>query len=285
MGVHASAITTQPNFLGEGPLWHPLRGEFLWFDIMNKTLFALKDGAQREYGFPDLVSAAGWVDETRLVIASERALFVFDLDTGTSTPLCDLEADNPVTRSNDGRADHQGGFWIGTMGKKFEEGAGAIYRYYKGELRKLFAAVTIPNSICFSPDGNIAYFCSTPDQQIMQVGLNADGWPDGPISVFIDLRGEDLNPDGSVVDAEGYVWNAQWGRGRVARYAPDGKLERVVTLDGRHSSCPAFGGPDLQDLYITSAQEGMEAPDAPQGLLYHARLEVKGLAEPRVILP
>ncbi|MEL6588225.1 MAG: SMP-30/gluconolactonase/LRE family protein, partial [Pseudomonadota bacterium] len=118
--------------LGEGPLWHPTRQELFWFDIIGKTLHS----KAQSWTFDEHVSAAGWVDDTTLLVASETALFRFDLTTGDRTDICALEADNPVTRSNDGRADPQGGFWIGTMGKEAEPKAGAIYRFYKGELRK-----------------------------------------------------------------------------------------------------------------------------------------------------
>ena len=155
--------------LGEGPLWHPLRGTLFWFDILGKRLHS-KAG---QWQFDDYVSAAGWVDADRLIIASQTALIRFDLSDGSQTPLCPLEADNPVTRSNDGRADPQGGFWIGTMGINAEPGAGAIYRYFKGELRQLFAPVTISNAICFAPDGKTAYFTDTPTQKIMRVALYA----------------------------------------------------------------------------------------------------------------
>ena len=98
--------------LGEGPLWHPLRQQLFWFDILGKRLHT----KGQHWDFDDHVSAAGWIDHDTLIVASSRALMTFDIITGDTEHLCDLEADNPVTRSNDGRADPQGGFWIGTMG-------------------------------------------------------------------------------------------------------------------------------------------------------------------------
>jgi len=124
--------------LGEGPLWHPGRKQLFWFDILGKRLLTRTDDGARDWQFSELVSAAGWVDDENLLIASETALFRFDLDSGARSEVCALEADQPNTRSNDGRADPQGGFWIGTMGKTAEPGAGAIYRWFRGELRRLF---------------------------------------------------------------------------------------------------------------------------------------------------
>ena len=152
-----------------------------------------RDGP-REWRFPEIVSAAGWVSDDVLLIAGERDLFLFDLETEEVEPLCLLEADNPKNRPNDGRADPQGGFWIGTMGKKHEAGAGAFYRYYRGELRKLYAGITIPNSTCFAPDGKSACFADTVTGKVMRVALDADGWPKGTPEVYLDLDGRGVEP-------------------------------------------------------------------------------------------
>ena len=184
-----------PCALGEGPLWHPTRKQLFWFDILRHRLHAREDDATRTWQFNEHVSAAGWVDEARLLIASETRLFVFDVDSGASEDVAPLEADTSVTRSNDGRADPWGGFWIGTMGKAAEPGAGAIYRCYRGEVRQLFPSITISNAICFSPDGTVAYFTDTPKRIIMRQALAAsDGWPVGEPEPWLDLRAEAVEP-------------------------------------------------------------------------------------------
>ncbi len=264
--------------LGEGPLWHPERQQLFWFDILGHRLHT----KGQHWQFDTYVSAAGWVDRDTLLVASARALHRFDIDTGAHTEICPLEADNPVTRSNDGRADPQGGFWIGTMGIAAEDGAGAIYRYYKGELRQLFAAVTISNAICFAPDGKAAYFTDTPTQQIMRVALDADGWPDGDPVLHIDLTGTDFRPDGAVVDAAGNLWNAQWGTSRVAGYRPDGRFIAAHSFAAKQTSCPAFGGPDLQTLYCTSAAVGLTGDD--DGKTFSTPTTTTGQKENRVIV-
>lgn len=268
--------------LGEGPLWHPERGQLFWFDILNKQLLTQVGGKQESWQFNEQVSAAGWVSTHALLIASESSLFLFDIETGAQQLLCALEADNPVTRSNDGRADPYGGFWIGTMGKNAEPGAGSIYRFFRGELRRMFSGLTITNSICFSPDGETAYFADTATGQIRKTALDEYGWPIGEPGVFVDVTKEGLNPDGSVVDAEGHLWNAQWGAHRVARYAPDGTFMEAITFSAEQISCPAFGGPDYRTLFATSAMDGLSGPD--EGKTYSARSAVKGRAEHRVHL-
>ncbi len=266
--------------LGEGPLWHPLREQLYWFDINNHQL--LTQGGV--WQFDEYVSAAGWVDRDTLLVASETQLFTLDLETGDQTYVAALEAENAVTRSNDGRADPQGGFWIGTMGKNAEPGAGAIYRYYQGQVRKLVADVTISNAICFAPDGSRAYYCDTPTKQIMTVALDADGWPAGPAAKAVDLTATGENPDGAVVDADGNIWNAQWGSGRVACYDPSGTFLRAENVPGVHTTCPAFGGPDMTTLFVTSATQALDTPDEHQGQTFAITDVTKGQKEHQVIL-
>lgn len=268
--------------LGEGPLWHPLRGELFWFDILNRTLHS----QAQSWTFAEYISAAGWISRDELLVASETGLFRLNLVTGDRSPVA--SAGTPETRSNDGRADRQGGFWFGTMGKKAEKDAGAIWRWYKGELRQLYPGVTIPNAICFAADGSAAHFADTARGLVMKVALDSAGWPKGEPQVWLDLDRAGLNPDGAVIDAEGLFWNAQWGAGRVAAYTPDGVFLREIETPGApHASCPAFGGADLSTLYVTTALEHMdsEARDRhpASGQTFAFPGIAKGLPEPQVI--
>lgn len=276
--------------LGEGPLWHPERNTLFWFDILGKRLLSRDmDGAAQEWGFDEHFSAAGWVDRETLLIASETALWRFDIATGSKERIIALEADDPVTRSNDGRADPWGGFWIGTMGKKAEPEAGAIYRFFKAELRRLFAPITISNAICFAPDRSCSYFTDTVTQRIMRQPLRAeDGWPEGPAEVFVDLAEKRLNPDGAVTDAAGNLWCAMWGAACVVCFAPDGSEVKRVEVPARQPTCPAWGGPHFGDMYVTSATDRLRDAELEQrplngGTFVFADVAV-GRPEPRVIL-
>ena len=270
--------------LGEGPLWHPKAGCLYWFDINAMRLYRRAGDALEHWQFDEHVSAAGWVDQTRLLVASETALQVFDTDTGDSEFVCALDSDNPATRSNDGRADPFGGFWIGTMGKGAEKGAGAIYRYYRGELRRLFPRITISNAISFHPDGRTACFTDTPTRKILRVALDADGWPKGAPEVFLNLADAPGGPDGAVFGADGTFWLALWGAGCVIGYAPDGTEIARFTAPAPHMTCPAFGGPDLRTLYATSATEGRAAPTATDGATFLWTTPFQGQPEHQVIL-
>ena len=269
-----------PCALGEGALWHPERQQFFWFDILGMRLHS----DEQIWQFDEHVSAAGWVDRDRLLIASETQLFTFDLTSGDQKIIAPLEAENTKTRSNDGRADPYGGFWIGTMGKEAERHAGAIYRYYRGELREIYAEVTIPNAICFSPDGQWGYYTDTPTGKLMLTGLDKDGWPNGTFNVVIDLSSEDFGIDGAVIAADGSLWNAQWGAGRIAHYATDGTLLDTVPLPARQTTCPAFGGVDLTTLYCTSATQSLATPGPDDGKTFAVPTSHAGQKEHRVIL-
>lgn len=287
----AQVFDDRPCDLGEGPLWHPVRQTLFWFDITGRRLLGRGIGQSPDglcaWQFDERHSAAGWIDRDHLLIASETGLWRFDIPTGSRSLVTPLEADNPVTRSNDGRADPHGGFWIGTMGKRAEHAAGSIWRWYRGELRRLFTGLTIPNSICFTPDGQSAFFSDTKIAQVMRVALDARGWPCAEPEIFLDLSVEGLNPDGAVIDAQGVLWIAQWGASRVAAYGPDGRFIRAIAIDAPHVSCPAFGGKDLTDLFVTTAREGIEAVGglaaAPlSGQLFRAPNITPGHPEPAV---
>lgn len=287
--MNARIFDDRACFLGEGPLWHPLRQQLFWFDIINKKLLTQAGGIKKSWDFDFIVSAAGWVDHDTLLIGSENGFVKFDIETGTHTHLADVEADNPGTRSNDGRADPWGGFWLGTMGKKAENEAGSIYRYYKGKVETLFTGITITNAICFTPDRQFAYFADTEIGIVNRVALDPQtGVPTGQPEVFLDLSGEGLNPDGAVVDASGTIWIAQWGAGRVAAYDSAGQFVREIAVSAPHSSCPAFGGENLTTLFCTTAQQGMTVAQLEAhplaGQVFYVPDAAKGQQEHQVIL-
>jgi|TARA_B110000196_G_scaffold278297_1_gene257279 sugar lactone lactonase YvrE len=267
--------------LGEGPLWHPLQERWYWFDIIENKLLAKDTQGDYSWQFDEMVSAAGWVDDHHLLLASETGLYTFDTRSQVATKrlLIELESNNPLTRSNDGRADPWGGFWIGTMGKQAEFGLGSIYRFYQGELRQLVTGMTITNSICFAPNKSCAYYTDTPRQQIMRQPLDSQGWPKSEASVWVDLRKQNLNPDGAVVDRNGNLWNAQWGASQVACYNPAGELIKRVIFPAKQISCPAFGGVNMDVLLATSAAIDADKEDKRAGVTFTLRLETTGLPE------
>ncbi|RPE66455.1 sugar lactone lactonase YvrE [Pacificibacter maritimus] len=271
--------------LGEGPLWHPTRNQLFWFDVLGMCLHSSVSGEQITWQFDEHVSAAGWVDHDTLLMASETCLSLFDIETGETEFLCALEAENDSTRSNDGRADPFGGFWIGTMSKTSVPKAGAIYRYFEGQLRKLVGNLTVPNSICFSPDGRYAYYCDTPSGKIMRLDLDDEGWPLGKPTLFIAQAGA---PDGSVVDADGNLWNADWHLRRVSCYAPTSEKLRHIDIEATHVTCPAFGGENGTTLFVTTARPTSQDPALKalptDGHVLEIATVAQGRPEPQVAL-
>ena len=271
--------------LGEGPLWHPLRNQLFWFDILKCRLYSLDGRREFSWQFERSVSAAGWINHDHLLIADSASLFEFNVETGQQRHVVDLEADNPMTRSNDGRADPWGGFWIGTMGYNAESRAGAIYRFYKGEIKQLFSDITISNAICFDASRSVAYFTDTPTGKIWRQPLSENGWPVGSAELFLDLEGASLNPDGAVTDSAGNIWIAFWGDCSVRCYSTDGEQLHKVELPTSQPSCPAFGGAEFNRLIVTTAKQGL--PDAEvisgvAGSVFAINVPVFGKAEPAV---
>lgn len=272
--------------LGEGPFWNPLVGRIFWFDILNQTLLSATPEGQLvdRITFADKAAAAAVVDETTLAVFQSGGLLRYDMATDTSTLIAEVEADKPFNRSNDSRMDRSGGFWLGTMNRGGgQPKSGAVYQWKAGKLTTILENVGIPNSICFSPDGTRAYFTDA-GAVIRTCTLDpATGLPDGPWTDFVS----NIAPgggDGSVVDSEGFVWNARWGGSCVVRISPEGKLDRVIELPVPNVTCPAFGGKDMKTLYITTARENLSAEELERyplsGSLFAIDVDVPGIAEP-----
>jgi sugar lactone lactonase YvrE len=238
------------------------------------------------FTFDATVTAAGVIDSDNLAVASAAGIFKLTLSTDTRELLIPLEPDSTSTRTNDGRVNQAGGFWIGTMGLKTPGSiaAGGLYQVRAGSVTKLLSDVYIPNSTCFSPDGRTAYFADTPSGVIRKVAIDPQtGLPNGGWQVFVDKGVIAGDPDGAVVDSEGFVWSARWMGKSVVRIAPDGRIDREVSLPVSRVTCPAFGGKDLKTLYITTARENMSADDIAAepnaGSVFAIEVDVPGLPE------
>lgn len=276
--------------LGEGPSYDPATNTLYWFDIVNGLLVEHRSGSgTKTHALGRMASAIAVIDGDRQLISTETGLYVRETATGRLAPHTAIEADNPATRSNDGRVHPCGAFWVSTMGKKAEPGAGAIYWFFKGELRRLFSDISIPNSIAFAADGTIAYYTDSKTGLIMRTECDpATGLPQGEPKAFADRGGGSGDHDGSVVDADGTLWNARWGESRVNAYSPDGRLLRSVRVPAVQASCPAFFGPRADRLAVTSAwadmNETQRAADPHAGKTFLVDLAVKGRFESPVLI-
>ncbi|MGB1161554.1 MAG: SMP-30/gluconolactonase/LRE family protein [Alphaproteobacteria bacterium] len=270
--------------LGEGPVWHPLRSELFWTDIERDLILSRGERqGQGEYRLACKPSALGWVDENRLFVGTDAGLGVFDLRDEALAMVCPLEADQPERRSNDGRSDPWGGFWISTMTHAMEPGLGRIYRWYQGELRQLIDGLACPNAICFSPDRSVGYFADSMPGKIFCHDLDPEtGWPTSEARVF--TQGHKGAPDGAVTALDGTVWNAEWGQGRLLAFAPQtGALIQHFDLPARQLTCPAID-PDTGRVFVTSAAVGLEDATAADGQTFVLDLAVSAAPEPAVAL-
>lgn len=288
--VPTSVLSAEHCHLGEGPTYDVITDTAWWFDIREGRLFEahLGSGTIRIHSLGRMASALGRIDAERQLVVAEDGCYIRGVADGAMTLFCPLEADNPATRSNDCRVHQSGTFWIGTMGRKAERGLGAIYALHRGKISTLFPGISIPNSICFSPDGTIAYFTDTARAVLYAVPLNpATGLPRGEPEVLLRHTGIG-GLDGSVCDADGQIWNACWGASRVDVYSPQGERLRSLRVPARQASCPAFVGADLSRLLVTSAWQDMDAEaraaDPQAGCTFLLQASARGRAEPDVKL-
>jgi L-arabinonolactonase len=284
------AMLEAGNVLGEGIVWCERAQALYWTDIQAATLWrhTPASGETRQWILPErlasfaLCEADGW-----LLLALASRLAFFRLADGALHTVCEVEPDLP-TRCNDGACDRQGRFVFGTLHEPADGGPkqamGGFWRLHADlTLEKLpLEGVAISNSLAFSPDGGTLYYCDSLARTIRCCDYGDT--VSNPRS-FADLRGMSGEPDGSCVDADGGLWNAQWGMGRVVRYTGDGREDCIVPVPASQPTRPAFGGAALDTLYVTSARDGLGsdalAREPLAGALFAARVGVRGLPEPR----
>lgn len=275
------------NELGEGVVWSPDRGEVLWTDIQAKTFWSYNLASRTETAtaLPERLACFAPLGGTSLLAGFATGLESFDLASGRRMPIAAIEADLKTTRLNDGKLDRQGRLVFGTMdeSERTPRKIGHIWSFVAGQTpRILHSGVGISNSICFSPDGRRMYFADSPDRKILCFDYDDSTGDLSNPSVFAEVQGPGY-PDGSTIDSEGRLWNAEWGGGRIVCYTPRGKVDRVIELPCRQITCCAFGGPAMATLFVTSACIGLkEAARMAQphaGALFALTPGVGGLAD------
>lgn len=275
--------------LGEGPMYDPATDTAWWLNILDCELIELHLGSGKRtvHGLPMMASVVARVDGDRQMLATEHGICLRDVSTGKLTLVTPVEYDRPEMRSNDGHVHPSGALWFGTMKKEQEgrKGAGAIYHVSRGVVTRLFPHISIPNGICFSPDGRVGYFVDTLENRYMRVPLDPlTGLPTADPQIFSDESNTPGGVDGSVCDAEGYVWNARWSIGAVHRYSPNGELVAAYSVPSKLTTCPAFIGRNADRMLVTSAAEGLTAEemkaDPQAGFIYDLGISVKGILEP-----
>lgn len=275
-------IIPVPNsILGEGPLWSPSQSGLYWVDILGKKInFYNSTNGYKFWQFEKMPSAMAECQDGRMIVAMQDVLIKFDPVSGESVHWSDLDTDLPRNRSNDGMSDPLGNFWIGTMQHEPQQKTGRLWRVDpQGQKTKILDGIGISNTLAWDIERHRFYFADS----MLGVICSYDWHTNGQLTngqVFASNQGADWTPDGSTIDSDGYLWNAQWDGGRIVRYAPDGAIDQILELPVKRPTSCTFGGPNLSTLYITTAASEVSAAaeDPLGGALLAVETCFKGLA-------
>jgi sugar lactone lactonase YvrE len=284
--VEAACVVDCRNVLGEGALWCPVEQRLWWIDIATPTLWSWQSrgGRVEHWPLPKPPGSFALRKTGGFLFAFRSGLATLDAPGGELRWLPGLELGDE--RFNDGKTDRAGRFWAGTLDRKLGSAIGRLYRVSPGfEVTPMDSGFTISNGIGWSPDDRTMYFTDTPSRRIYRYDFDAAAGRISNRRVFVEAAPGHGGPDGMTVDAQGFVWSAQFDRWCVNRYAPDGTLERSVRLPVQRPTTCMFGGPDLATLYVTSARMDLSeealAAQPRAGGVFAIEAGVRGLAEPR----
>ncbi len=282
-------IVEIPTLLGENPLWIPSEKRLYWLDLMKPAVYRFDPATGKNSALrADLGSyVSGMVQRQKggWIVVREDGVSALDLATGRLQPLVNPEPDQPDNMLNDAKCDRQGRLWTGSLDKRETHPSGNHYVIDKKlQVTKVADSLICSNGPAFSPDGRIAYLADSNGRAIFRLTIDPATGKVGPKQPFARTTVETGMPDGMTVDAEGYLWSARWDGGRVVRHAPDGSVDREIMLPVPRVTSVAFGGENLDTLYITTATTGLtdeQLAKAPlSGSLFACKPGVRGLPEP-----
>lgn len=275
--------------LGESPVWCS-SSQTLWMvDIRAPAVLQFNPDNKtfRRFDMPDLTGMVA-LATSGLIAGVGRLVQQLDPVSGAlGQVLIELDSEYPDNRINDSKVGPDQALWCGTMARSNPTTSGSLFHYSSdGALLTLRKQIAIPNALCFSPDAQTVYFADTKQGEILQAPWNRDATPNDPME-FAPFAAANIapgSPDGSCMDADGYIWNARYGGSCVVRINPQGTLDRVIELPAKQPTCCALGGPNLKTLFITTAQQNLEPPadGSPtlDGDLFMIDVDVAGLPEP-----
>ena len=267
--------------LGEGPVWDARSGRLAWVDILGRRVHLTdpRTGETESIEMPLDVGAIAPRAAGGFVAALQDGFWV--VGAGEARRIAAVPEARPGLRFNDGTCDPAGRFWAGTMAYDEAAGAGCLYRLdTDGAVTRVLEGVTISNGLAWSADGGTLFFIDSPTQRIDAFAYAVDTGEIAERRAVVEIPADLGSPDGMTIDAEGGLWVALWGGSALHRYV-EGRLDRVVRLPvSRPTSC-AFGGPDLDELFVTSAWKGLST-DARRGeplagALFRLRPGVRGV--------
>jgi L-arabinonolactonase len=255
--MQAELVVDCKNQHGEGVLWNPADALVWWTDIEGRALWSFDPvtGDSARHGMSERVCCFAPRAAGGLILAYADRIVLFDPVTAQETLVTLFEPDNLETRLNDGRTDRAGRLIVGGMNEVSGKANSSVLSIDSNlTARTLLEGVSCANSTCFSPDGATMFFADTPDRQMVAFDYDIETGQVSNRRLHASFMDEPGLPDGSCVDAEGGVWNAEWEGRRVVRVAPDGKIDRIINVPVWKPTCCAFGGPDLDILFITTSR-------------------------------
>jgi len=286
MQLAVELIARSADELGECPLWNEQEGRLYWVDCRAPAIKRMKidNGALEVLPLPETVGSIAFRARGGMLAATKSGIHFFDPGSRAFTLAACPEPQRPDNRFNDGRCDRQGRFWAGTMSDVRRDPVGTLYRLDANlACTPLRNAIIIPNSLAWSPDGRTMYFADTYRHTIWAWDYDPATGAATRERVFADTGAG--RPDGSCVDADGCLWNAEYGAARILRYTPGGKVDRAIGLPVDNPTCCCFGGPGLDELYVTTARQRLSAEDLARqplaGSVFALRPGVRGLPEAR----
>ena len=281
--IQAEHFLTIKNKLGESPLWHPDEELLYWVDIEGECFHRYSPetgkGDTVQVGQP--IGCLAFRASGGLILGLRDGIAFWDQNTSKIEIIDNPEAGRTKARFNDGKVGPGGRFWAGTIG---EDDQSSLYRLDPDlSIHTMETGITISNGIGWSPDYKIMYYTDSPLRVIYAYEFDLESGSISNRRDFVKVPVEDGFPDGLTVDSEGFVWSAHWDGWRLTRYDQKGSIERVVYLPVQRPTSCAFGGRDLDQLFITSAWTGLSETDRREqplaGDLFWVQTEVKGQQE------
>lgn len=257
------AIGAVRTHVGETPVYDADANRLSWIDVRETPAIHALDlatGREQHWTMREDIGSIAPSTGGRLVAGLRSGFATFDPSTGTVEPIVDPEPDLPDNRLNDGKCDPAGRFWCCSMNPESGVAAGSLYVLDRDlSHRRLHGGYFTPNGLAWSRDGATMYFADTRQGMLYTFPFDARTGALGERRVFADVGALPGGPDGATVDAEDHLWSAQVDGGCLIRYAPDGRMDRVVRLPvSRPASC-TFGGPGYRQLFVTTATRGLSA--------------------------